>query len=72
MERYERKAEIEVLRLNVCDFVSDDVVARLREVVVDVSWDGIVHEFADKNKDYDIDGNSIYSDDSGYDYGDFP
>jgi F-box-like len=38
MERYERNAEIQVLRLEHCCILSDDV-ERLKEVVVDVIWD---------------------------------
>jgi hypothetical protein len=45
MERYERKAEILVLRLNGCFYISSNDVERLEEVVVDVIWDGISHEY---------------------------
>ena len=72
MERYERKAEVGVLCLDECAFVSYDVVVRLREVVVDVRWYGMVVGFTDEDNDYDTDGNTIYSDDLGYDYDDFP
>jgi hypothetical protein len=69
MERYERKAEVDVLRLNDCNFVSHDVVVRLREVVVDVSWDGLMQGFSDEDLDYDSEGNIIdemdYSDYDG-------
>jgi hypothetical protein len=40
MERYERNAEIQVLRLVECSGISFDVVERLKEIVVDVIWDG--------------------------------
>jgi hypothetical protein len=40
MERYERNAEIQVLRLAKCSGISSDVVERLKEIVVDVIWDG--------------------------------
>ena len=39
MERCERNAEIEVLRLVDWYFISSDDVERLREIVVDVIWD---------------------------------
>ena len=41
MERYERNAEVQVLRLDKCyDISSNNKVERLKEVVVDVIWDG--------------------------------
>ena len=44
MERYERNAEIEVLRLEDCFcMISSDELERLKEVVVDVIWDGRVN-----------------------------
>ena len=45
MERCERKAEIEVLRLDDCYCISSDDVERLEEIVVDVIWDGVEQEF---------------------------
>ena len=61
MERCERKAEVQVLRLDNCSFVSCDVVQRLCEIVVDVGWDGILHwqGLADDDGDYDSEGNII-------------
>ena len=41
MERYERNAEVQVLRLNNCYDISSNDVERLKEVVVDVIWDGL-------------------------------
>ena len=41
MERCERNAEIEVLHLVDCYFISSDDVERLKEIVVDVIWDGV-------------------------------
>ena len=43
MERYERNAGVEVLRLDDCYDISSDMVERLKEVVDDVIWDGIEH-----------------------------
>ena len=40
MERCERNAEVQVLHLVECD-ISSNIVERLKEVVVDVIWDGI-------------------------------
>ena len=47
MERWERKAEVQELCLNNCYCVSSSKVERLREVVVDVNWDGIEQELHD-------------------------
>ena len=41
MERCERKAEVWVLRLDDCYNISSVDVERLKEIVVDVIWDGI-------------------------------
>ena len=41
MERYERNAEVQVLYLQDCFYISSDDVKRLNEVVVDVIWDGL-------------------------------
>ena len=74
MERCERKAEIQVLRLENCYYISSDDVERFEEVV-DVIWDGIEQEFSEdedeeeedeEEKDYDSDGNTIYSDEFEY------
>ena len=40
MERYERNAEVQVLRLEDCCSLLHDEVERIKEVVVDVIWDG--------------------------------
>jgi F-box-like len=47
MERCERKAEVRVLGLDNCYRVSSDDVEILKEVVVDVIWDGIEKEYSD-------------------------
>ena len=47
MERCERKAEIPVLRLNDCYCVSSGDVEKLKEIVVDLIWDGIEQELPD-------------------------
>ena len=44
MERYERNAEVQVLRLDNCYDISSNEVERLKEIVVDVIWDGIEQE----------------------------
>jgi hypothetical protein len=41
MERCERKAEVQMLHLSDCFHVSSDDVERLKEIVVDVIWDGM-------------------------------
>jgi hypothetical protein len=63
MERCERKAEVQMLCLDDCYNIRSDDVERLKEIVVDVSWDGIEQEFSDEDEDlniYDSDGNTIY------------
>jgi len=63
MERYERNAEIQALQLEDCHNILEDDVERLREIVVDVDWDGIEQGFSDEydseERDYDSDGNTI-------------
>ena len=44
MERCERDAEVQVLCLDGCYYISSDDVARLKEIVVDVIWDGVERE----------------------------
>ena len=41
MERYERNAEVQVLRLEKCYSISSEDVERFKEIVVDVIWDGV-------------------------------
>ena len=41
MERCERNAEVQVLRLKDCHCISSDDVQRLKEIVVDVIWVGV-------------------------------
>ena len=64
MERYERKAEVQVLRLDDCYCVTNEDVERLEEIVVDVIWDEVVQGFSDEEceedeEEYDSDGNLI-------------
>ena len=47
MERYERKAEVRELTLSQCYRLSAKHVDELREIVVDVIWDGLEIGFAD-------------------------
>jgi hypothetical protein len=44
MERYERNAEVQVLRLDTCHNISGEDVKRLEEIVVDIIWDGVDSE----------------------------
>jgi hypothetical protein len=44
MERCERNAEVQVLRLDGCYYISPDDVERLQEIVVEVIWDGVEQE----------------------------
>ena len=54
IERYERNAEVQVLRLDNCVGLSSIEVERLKEVVVDVIWDGL--------EQYPFFGNCLESD----------
>jgi hypothetical protein len=71
-ERCERKAAVQVLCLDDCYDIWSDDVERLKEIVVDVTWDGIEQEVSDEDKEYDSDGNTIDSDDLDYEYDGFP
>ena len=73
MERYERNAEVKVLHLDCCYCISSDDIKKLKEIVVDVIWDGLEQEFStdhdsEEDRDYDIDsdGNSF-----AFYYGDY-
>ena len=82
MERYERKAEVRELTLSECRRLTAEHVDELREIVVDVFWDGLETGFTESDvssDDYgdhfgfledDIDDH-IY-DDSDDDYSSFP
>ena len=63
MERCERKAEVQVLRLDDCYYLSSEDVERLEEIVVDVIWDGVEQEVSEEDSEdeieYDSDGNTI-------------
>jgi hypothetical protein len=48
-ERYERDAEVQALRMDKCYYISSDEVERLKEVVVDVIWDGLEQEKEDSD-----------------------
>ena len=56
MERYERKAEVQVLRLVDCYYITSIQVKSLKEIVVDVIWDEIERGYSDEDMDYDEDG----------------
>jgi len=76
MERYERNAGIQALQLEDCHNILEDDVESLREIVVDVDWDGIEQGFSDEydseERDYDSDGNTIDEfGDYDYDYDDY-
>jgi len=74
MERYERNAEVQVLRLVDCYNISASDIERLKEVVVDVIWDGVeqrTHEKRKKERIFDNEGNIDTIVDLDYDNGDF-
>ena len=60
MERWERNAEIRKLIFSDCSSLYTYDVQRLREIVVNVDWDGLEHEYQsdddDDNDDNDDDG----------------
>jgi hypothetical protein len=51
MDRCERKVEIRELHLVECSRISEAQVADLRELVVDVVWDGIEQSPEDEDED---------------------
>jgi hypothetical protein len=51
MERYERKAEVRELTLSQCHRLTSEHVDELREIVVDVVWDGLETGFTDVSED---------------------
>jgi len=59
MERCERNAEVQTLRLDDCYHISFDDVERLEEVVVDVIWDGLEQDLSEESDEDDSDGNLI-------------
>ena len=65
MERCERNAEVQTLRLDDCSYLSSDDVKRLEEIVVDVIWDGIEQGFTEEEEDDDSDGSAIDDSDDG-------
>ncbi|KDR80741.1 hypothetical protein GALMADRAFT_1104286 [Galerina marginata CBS 339.88] len=46
--RCEHGAEIQELKLNSCNRISEDDISKLREIVVDVDWDGREMDFSDE------------------------
>ncbi|KIK01167.1 hypothetical protein K443DRAFT_678628 [Laccaria amethystina LaAM-08-1] len=51
MERYERKAEVRELTLSRCHRLTTEHVDELREIVVDVIWDGLETGFIEVSED---------------------
>ena len=64
MERYERKAEVEVLHLEDCYYISSEDVERFKEIVVDVIWDGVEQELSGEDSEEDSEGYHSPVDDS--------
>ena len=75
MERCERKAAVQVLRLDDCYYISPDDVGILEEIVVDVIWDGVEQglseedseENSEEEREYYSDGNTTDDYDDHYD-----
>ena len=66
MERCERNAEVWVLRLDNCYYISSNEVERLNEIVVDVIWDGIEQTLEEEEEGEYSDGNIITNDNDGF------
>ena len=62
MERCERNAEIQTLRLDNCYYISSNDVKRLEEIVVNVIWDGVDQEILEEDSEEQRD-NYDYNDD---------
>ncbi|KAF7302662.1 F-box domain-containing protein [Mycena chlorophos] len=67
MARCERRQEISRLELFDCTRLRADDVALLRDIVVDVVWDGLEQGFTDSEDSYDDEDLYGYGDDSMYD-----
>ena len=63
IERYERGFEVQELRLYDCFRLRGEDVKVLREIVVDVTWDGCETGFSDEEEESSYDGDHM-------DYGD--
>jgi hypothetical protein len=62
MERYERKAAVRLLRPVNCYYITSDDIERLKEIVVDVYWDGLEQESStDSEEDTDFSSSSYGS-----------
>jgi len=54
MKRCEYKAEVQELRLDDCSYLLYEDVDLLKEIVVDVEWDGVEQGFTDDESDEDV------------------
>lgn len=54
MKRCEHKAELHELRLQDCSYLLDEDIDLLKEIVVDVGWDGMEQGFTDDETDEDV------------------
>jgi F-box-like len=74
MERYERNAAVQVLRLDDCCSIASYDVERLKEIVVDVIWDGVEQqkslEDSEEDYDHDSDNEDAIFDELEHDYDD--
>jgi hypothetical protein len=52
--RCEYKAGVHELRLADCSYLLDDDIGLLKEIVVDVVWDGMEQGFTDDEADEDV------------------
>ena len=67
MERYERKAEVRELTLSRCRHLTTELVDVLRDIVVDVIWDGWKTDSEDDYDDYAYDRFHSESDEDYFD-----
>lgn len=54
MKRCEYRAEVHELRLDDCSYLLDEDIELLKEIVVDVGWDGLEQGFTDDEADEDV------------------
>ena len=65
MERCERNAEVQELSLKFCYGLLEQDFVGLREVIVNVEWDGVEKNlsYSEEEREYDSDGNTIDDED---------
>ena len=62
MMRCEYKAEVHELRLDDCSYLLDEDIKLLKEIVVNVGWDGIEQGFTDDEAEGNVEFGFGYDD----------